>query len=172
MVVRVWHASRRRAAQCVGVRGSLFNRVRQANRVVGGAVHSCASPSASERIQDWVLGGTAANTDRRSFEARRPHALRSQQHTAGAESPRERGAQQCRASVRRSSEQGHGPARARSVAPYTEAETATGRVRREANPLVDATSMCATKSHTHQEKSGGDKKRQKSAHKGLTNVAT
>ena len=46
-----------RAGQCVGVSGSLVNRVHQLNRVVGGAVHPWASPGAAERIQDWVLGG-------------------------------------------------------------------------------------------------------------------
>src|SRR5215471_4943199 len=61
-----------------------FNRVHQLNRVVGGAVHPCASPGASERIQDWVLGGRAADTDRRSFGARGSHASRSHQHIAGA----------------------------------------------------------------------------------------
>ena len=87
---RTAHTLYRRAHQCVGVSGSLFNRVRQPNRVVGGAVHPCASLSASERIGDWVFGGGAANTDRRSFEARRPHASRSQQHTARAKLPGER----------------------------------------------------------------------------------
>ena len=93
-------SSRGRAEQCVGMSGSLVNRVRKSNRVVGGAVHHCASRGASERIQDWVLGGRAADTDRRSFGARRPHALRSQQHTTRAEPPGERGAQQRCASVR------------------------------------------------------------------------
>jgi hypothetical protein len=86
--------------------GSLFNRVRETNRVVGGAGHSCASPSASERIQDWVLGGSAADTDRRSFGVSRPHASRSQQHTARVEPPSER-----------------------RVRGTQEAETVTGRVR-------------------------------------------
>ena len=89
----------RKVWQCVGVSGSLFNRVRKPNRVVGGAVHPCASPSATERIQDWVLGGRAADTDRRSFEASRPHASRSQRHTVRGE-PQARGAQQHHASVR------------------------------------------------------------------------
>src|SRR5215470_2420048 len=74
----------RRACKCAGVSGSLLNRVHQLNRVVGGAVHPCASPGASERIQDWVLGGRAADTDRRSFGARGSHASRSHQHIAGA----------------------------------------------------------------------------------------
>ena len=71
--------------------GSLCNRVRQPNRVVGGAVHYGASLSASERIGDWVFGGGAVDTDRRSFEASRPHASRGQQHPARAKLPGERG---------------------------------------------------------------------------------
>ena len=99
----------RKAGQCVGVSGSLFNRVHTLNRVVGGAVHHCASPGAAERIQDWVFGGRAADTDRRSFEVRRPHASRSQQHTARGE-PQERGAQRRRASVRSLPSKGTGSA--------------------------------------------------------------
>jgi hypothetical protein len=172
-VASAWHASRSRAAQCVGVRGSLLNRVRQANRVGGGAAHHCASPSASERRQDGVLGGCAADTESRSFGATRPHASRSPPHTACAESPGERGAQPRRASRQGPSEQGHGPAaREERIRRTQEAETATERVRREAKPLVDATSVCATKSNTHQERGGRDKKRQKNAQKGLTNAAT
>ena len=62
-------------------------RVRKPNRVVGGAVHHCASRGAAERRGDWVLGGGAADTDRRSFGARRSHASRSQQHTLEVEPP-------------------------------------------------------------------------------------
>jgi hypothetical protein len=108
----------RRARRCVGVSGSLFNRVRETNRVVGGAVHPCASPSASERIQDWVLGGHAANTDRRSFGARRPHASRSQQHTARAEPPGERRPAASRGR-QEFAEQGHGISTRETRAPYT-----------------------------------------------------
>jgi hypothetical protein len=56
-----------------------------------------------------VLGGRAADTDRRSFEARRPHASRSQQHTARGE-PQESGAQRRRASVRSLPSKGTGSA--------------------------------------------------------------
>ena len=35
----------------------------------GGAAHLCASSGAAERIRDWVLGGAAADTERRSFGA-------------------------------------------------------------------------------------------------------
>ena len=161
----------RRGGSCVGVSGSLFNRVRETNRVVGGAVHHCASPSVLERIQDWVLGGHAADTDRRSFEARRPHASRSQQHTSDAEPP-ERGAQQHRESV------SGFPAGAQSkrqrkerVRSTQKVGTAIGRVRREANLLVDATTMCARVQCTP----GDNRSRQaktKSAHKSLTITAT
>ena len=78
------------------------------------------------------------------------------------------------ASVRQASaEQGHrASARERRVRGTQEAETVTGRVRREANLLVDTTSMCATESNTHQERSDRDKKKQKSAQKSLTIAAT
>jgi hypothetical protein len=44
--------SGRRAGACVGVSGSLFNRVHQLNRVVGGAVHHwlCQAPQSAYRI--------------------------------------------------------------------------------------------------------------------------
>ena len=148
--------------------GSLFNRVRQPNRVVGGAVHHCASPGASERIQDWVLGGRTADTDRRSFGARRPHALRSQQHTARAESLGERGAQRCRTSVRSRPSRDTGSARERRVRGTQEAEIVPGRVRWAATSRADAISMCAAKPHAHQERSRRDKKRKKCS-KGLDN---
>ena len=65
--------------------------------------------------------------------------------------------------------QGHGiSARERRVRGTPEAETATGRVRQEASPLVDAISMCAAKAHMHQERSRRDKKRKKCS-KGLDN---
>jgi hypothetical protein len=67
---------------CVGMSGSVFNRGRESNRVGRGAVHHCASPRAAERRGDWVFGGRAADTERRSFGAHRPHASRSQQHKA------------------------------------------------------------------------------------------
>jgi hypothetical protein len=158
----------RRAGQCVGVNGSLLNRVHKLNRVVGGAVHPCASPGASERLQDWVFGGRAADTDRRSFEASRPHASRSQQHTARAEPLGERRPAASR-DRQESAEQGHGiSTRERRVRRTQEAETITGRVRREANPLADAPRMCATKSNAHQERSRRDKERKKCS-KGLDN---
>jgi transposase len=72
-----------------------------------------------------------------------------------------------------SAQQGHGAgASARRVRGTQEVEIAPGRVRRAANPLVDVTSMCERASHTHQERSGRDKKRQTSAPKGLTIAAT
>jgi hypothetical protein len=71
---------------CVGMSGSVFNRGRESNRVGRGAVHHCVSPRAAERRGDWVFGGRAADTERRSFGAHRPHASRSQQHT-GYEEP-------------------------------------------------------------------------------------
>jgi hypothetical protein len=156
-----------RAGQGVGVSGSMFNRVREPNRVVGGAVHHCASPGAAERIQDGVLGGRAADTERRSFEARRPHASRSQQHTARGK-PQARGAQRRRASVRRRPRKGTGSARERRVRGTQEAETITGRVRREATSRADATHMCAAQSNAHQERSRRDKERKKCS-KGLDN---
>jgi len=131
-----------------------------------GAVHDCASPSASERIQDWVLGGRAADTDRRSFGAK-GSTRHEASSTPQVQSPQERGAQQRRASVRGL------PTRARGhVRSTQEVETATGRVRQAAHPLADATRMCATKSNTHPERGRRGKKRQKSAQKGLTIAAT
>ena len=51
--------------------------------------------------------------------------------------------------------------RERRVLDAQEAETATGRMRREAHPRADATSTCETEANTHQESSGRDKQRQK-----------
>jgi len=150
----------------------LFNRVRQSEPCCRGPLTSglLQAPQSADRI--GCLAASAAATDRRSFGARRPHVSRSQQHTARAESPGAR----CPAASRdrqESAEQGHGiSTRERRVRRIQEAETITGRVRREANPLADATRMYATKSNAHQERSGRDKKRQKSAPKGLTIVAT
>jgi hypothetical protein len=95
------------------------------NRVVGGAAHPWASPGASERIQDWVLGGVAADTDRRSFGARRSHASRSHQRTTGAEPRGGLGG--------RREQEGR-------VLDTEGVDTDPGRVRSEANPLVDVTS--------------------------------
>ena len=148
----------RRAGQCVGVSGSLFNRVHTLNRVVGGAVHHWASPGASERIQDWVLGGRAADTARRSFEASRPHASRSQQHTARGEL-QARGAPRHRASVRSLPSKGTGSVRERRVRDTQGAETVTGRVRREATSRADAISLRAATSNAHQERSRRDKEK-------------
>jgi hypothetical protein len=140
------------------VSGSLFNRVRETNRVVGGAVHPCASPGASERIQDWVLGGVAADTDRRSFGARGSHVSRSHQHIAWAEPFGGIGGQ-------RTSE-GH-------VLDTTGVETALGRVRPEVTPLVDIINTRGREPPHRQEITRRDKKRQKSTQqKGLTKVAT
>jgi hypothetical protein len=144
----------RRPGQCVGMSGSLFNRVHTLNRVVGGAVHPCASPGASERIQDWVLGGHAADTDRRSFEARRPHASRSQQHTVRGEL-QARGAQRRRASVRKLASKGTGPVRERCVRGTQEAETVTGRVRREA-PHAQTLPVCARPSPIRTRRAAGE----------------
>ena len=147
--------------------GSLFNRVHQLNRVVGGAVHHCASPGASKRIGDWVLGGRAADTDRRSFEASRPHASRSQQHTARGER-QERGAQRRRASVRSLPSTGTGAALERHVRGTQEVEAVTGRVRREATSRADATSMCAA-NPMRIRREAGETRKEKSAPKELDN---
>ena len=87
--------------------------------------------------------------------------------TPHVQSPQERGAQQRRETVRSLPSRDTGSARERRVRRIQEAETITGRVRREANPLADATRMYATKSNAHQERSGRDKKRQKKCSKGL-----
>ena len=58
--------------------------------------------------------------------------------------------------------------RERRVHGTQEAETVTGRVRREVNSLADATRMCAAKSNARQERSRRDKKR-KTCSKGLDN---
>ena len=60
----------------MGVSDSLLNRVRETNRDVGGAAHTRASFSAPRRIRDEVLGGSAADTDRRSFGARASHGIK------------------------------------------------------------------------------------------------
>jgi hypothetical protein len=133
---------------CVGMSGSVFNRVRESNRVVGGTVHHCASPRAAERIGNWVFGGRAADTDRRSFGANRPHASRSQQHTGYEE-----------------------PSRTRRGCKTQEAEIATGRVKRAVRPRGDPISMgvlrpqSAGKERSRQEKT-------KSTQAGLTIAAT
>ena len=88
----------RRAGECVGVSGSLFNRVHTLNRVVGGPFTTALLQAPQSAYRIGCLR-RAADTDRRSFEARRPHASRSQQHTACAE-PQARGAQRRRTSVR------------------------------------------------------------------------
>jgi hypothetical protein len=130
-------------------------------------VHHCASPGASKRIWDWVLGGRAADTDRRSFEARRPHASRSQQHTARGER-QERGAQRRRASVRSLPSTGTGAALERHVRGTQEVETVTGHVRREATSRADATSMyAANPMRTRRET--GETRKEKSAPKELDN---
>ena len=144
----------RRACKCVGVSGSLFNRVRETNRVVGGAVHPCASPGASERIQDWVLGGVAADTDRRSFGARRSHASRSHQHTTYVEPLGGVGG--------RRGQEGR-------VLATAGVDTAPGRVRPEANPLVDATSTRGREPQHHQEITHIDKEKTKKRSKELDN---
>jgi hypothetical protein len=134
--------------------GSLFNRVREMNRVVGGAAHHCASPGAAERIQDWVLGGVAADTDRRSFGARRPHASRSHQHTTYAEPLGGVGG--------RREQEGR-------VLAIAGVDTAPGRVRPEANPLVDATSTRGREPPHHQEITHIDKEKTKKRSKELDN---
>jgi hypothetical protein len=134
--------------------GSLFNRVREMNRVVGGAAHHCASPGAAERIQDWVLGGVAADTDRRSFGARRPHASRSHQHTTYAEPLGGVGG--------RREQEGR-------VLAIAGVDTAPGRVRPEANPLVDATSTRGREPPHHQEITHIDKEKTKKRFKELDN---
>ena len=50
--------------------GSWFNRVRAPHRDVGGAAHTRAAFSAPRRLRDAVLGGSAADTERRAFGAR------------------------------------------------------------------------------------------------------
>jgi hypothetical protein len=134
--------------------GSLFNRVREMNRVVGGAAHHCASPGAAERIQDWVLGGVAADTDRRSFGARRPHASRSHQHTTYAEPLGGVGG--------RREQEGR-------VLAIAGVDTAPGRVRPEANPLVDATSTRGREPPHHQAITHIDKEKTKKRSKELDN---
>jgi hypothetical protein len=124
------------------------------NRVVGGAAHHCASPGAAERIQDWVLGGVAADTDRRSFGARRPHASRSHQHTTYAEPLGGVGG--------RREQEGR-------VLAIAGVDTAPGRVRPEANPLVDATSTRGREPPHHQEITHIDKEKTKKRSKELDN---
>jgi hypothetical protein len=134
--------------------GSLFNRVREMNRVVGGAAHHWASPGASERIQDWVLGGVAADTDRRSFGARRSHASRSHQHTTYVEPLGGVGG--------RRRQEGR-------VLATAGVDTAPGRVRPEANPLVDATSTRGREPQHHQEITHIDKEKTKKRSQELDN---
>ena len=159
----------RRGHQCVGVSGLLVNRVCETNRVVGGAAHPCASPGASERIQDWVLGGVAADTDRRSFGTRGSHASRSHQHTAWVAPSEWRDAQQRRAAS------GGCRAGARGQRQPGGSAWHTGggdrhRTSEARNQLT--TRMCEPEANTYQERSGRDKQRQKSNHKGLTIAAT
>jgi hypothetical protein len=161
----------RRAGQCVGVSGSLFHRVHKLNRVVGGAVHHCASPGASERIQDWVLGGRAADTDRRSFEARRPHASRSQQHTARGE-PQERGAQRRRASVRSLPSKGTGAALERGECAVHRRRRPSQGVCGEKPPHAQTLPVCARPSPMRTRREAGETRKEKSAPKGLTIAAT
>jgi len=161
----------RRAGQCVGVSGSLFNRVHQLNRVVGGAVHPWASPGASERIQDWVLGGRAADTDRRSFEAGRPHASRSQQHTARGE-PQERGAQRGHASVRSLSIKGTGVVLERGEYAVLRRWRPSQGVCGEKLPHAQTLPVYARPSPMRTRRAAGETSKGKSAPKGLTIAAT
>jgi hypothetical protein len=150
----------RMVGQCVGVSGSLFNRVHQLNRVVGGAVHPCASPGASERIQDWVLGGRAADTDRRSLEARRPHASRSQQHTARGE-PQERGAQRRRVCVRSVPSKGTGLALERGECAVHRRGRPSQGVCGEEPPHAQTLSVCARPSPMHTRRAAGETRKEK-----------
>ena len=109
---------------------------------------------ASKAIQDWVLGGVAADTERRSFGARGAHASRSRQHTAcaeplgGVEGQREREGR---------------------VLDTEGVDTDPGRVRPEANPPVDATSTRGREPQHHQEITPIDKEKTKKHSKGLDN---
>src|SRR5262249_6011840 len=110
------------------------------------AVHPCASPGASERIQDWVLGGVAADTDSRSFGARGSHVSRSHQYIAWAEPFGGIGGQ-------RTSE-GH-------VLDTTGVQTALVRARPAVTPLVDTINTHGRERPHRQEITRRDKKRQK-----------
>jgi hypothetical protein len=91
-----------------------------------------------------VLGGGAADTDRRSFGATRSHASRSQQHTSEVEPP-EGEVPSTVASLSGACRAGGQGLREKGVRRITqEAETVTGRVRRVASPLVDVISLRAT----------------------------
>jgi hypothetical protein len=161
----------RRVGQCVGVSGSLFNRVHQLNRVVGGAVHPWASPGAAERIQDWVLGGRAADTDRRSFEASRPHALRSQQHTARGE-PQERGAQRRRASVRSLPSKSTESALERGECAVHRRWRLSQGACGEKPPHAQRLPVCARPNPMRTRRAAGEARKEKSTPKGLTIAAT
>ena len=90
--------------------------------------------------------------------------------TPHVESPRrEAPSGVARPSGQESPEQGHGiSARERQDRGTPEAETVTGRVRREATSRADATRMCAAKFNAHRERSRRDKER-KTCSEGLDN---
>jgi hypothetical protein len=104
-----------------------------------------------------VLGGVAADTDSRSFGARRSHASRSHQRTTGAEHLGGVGG--------RREPEGR-------VLDTEGVDIDPGRVRPKANPLVDATSTRGREPQHHQEIMGIDKEKTKNVQKGLTIAAT
>jgi hypothetical protein len=131
-------------------------------------------PPSAYRLGCWAA--SAADTIERRWDERVPRVT-SPQHTVHAKPTGGRGAQECRASVRRlprgfrarAQGQRH---RERRALRTQKVETATGRVRRAASPRADATSLCEIESNTHSEGSGTDKKSPKSAQKGLTIAVT
>src|SRR5262249_54343287 len=111
-----------KTGQCVGVSGSIFNRVREPNRVVGGAVHHCTSPSAAGAYRIGCLATVPPTRIEGRLERADPPPPEAS-NTAYIKSPGERRGRETQ-----------------------KAEATTERVKPEVRPLVDPTSMCVTAS--------------------------
>jgi len=111
--------------------------------LIGALNRDAQQPFCYASIQDWVFGGRAADTDRRSFGASRPDASRSQQHTVHEEPSREARA--------RDTEGGGG---------HRASDASSSPTRGHYQYVRDC-------GHSPQERSGREKKRRKSTQKGL-----